>query len=60
MEKTYNYREYLHILKENGFVFDHQTRGHLIFKRGNETIVTNRFPNKMVVRKMIKEYNLKV
>ena len=58
--KYFNFWEYKQILKNNGFILVRQSGDHFIFKRGADTIVTTPKPNKMIVRRMIKTYNLKI
>ena len=56
--KSYNKREFHRILLNNGFELVRQRGSHYIFKRGNQSITMNRDINYMVVRRLVKEYNL--
>lgn len=56
--KSYNTREFHKILIDNGFELVRQQGSHYIFKRGNQSITMNRDINYMVVRRLVKEYNL--
>ena len=57
---TYTERDFNKLMKVNGFV--KQTgRGkgsHIIYKKDNQTISIGDSFNKMVIRRLIKEYNL--
>ena len=58
---TINKRDVLKILKNNGYVFDHQTGSHSIYKNGKRHMAVNvNKCNKMIMQRLIKEYNLKV
>ena len=58
---NYNPREFQKILKKNGFVFEHQTGDHRIWKRDGQHIS---FPcsklNPIIVQRLVKENGLKV
>lgn len=56
--KDYNTNEFKRLLIENGFVFVRQKGDHMIYKRGNDIVVTTKKPNKMMIRRMIKTHNL--
>lgn len=56
--KSYNKREFHRILLDNGFELVRIRGSHYVFKRGNEEIVTNKDPNKMMIRRMLKTHNL--
>ncbi len=56
--KTYNLREIKSILKDNGFIYDHQTGDHLVYKRDNQHLTITAKPNKMVWQRLVKEYSL--
>lgn len=60
-KKTFTRRECLSIVLNNGFVYDHTTGGHKIYKRNeSETLsLPSREINPMVFRRLMKEYNLK-
>lgn len=57
--KDYNMQDFKRLLVDNGFEFVRQKGDHMIYKRGNDTVVATKKPNKMMVRRMIKTYNLK-
>ncbi len=57
--KVYNVRECLMIIKKNGFVYDHSTGGHDMYRRGNRTIsLPSNNINPMLFRRLIKENEL--
>ena len=56
--KDFTTREFHRILINNGFEMVRQRGSHHIFKRGSEEIVTNNNINKLVCRRLIKNYNL--
>lgn len=58
----YNKRDIILILKNNGFIFHHQTGGHAIYKncKGEHISIGLCNCNKMIMRRLIKEHNLKV
>lgn len=59
--KTYSYREFIKILNNNGYVRDRVSGSHIIYINGSNTIsITHNHINKMIVRRLIKEYNLEV
>lgn len=56
-----NPREFQRILKNNGFVFNHQTGDHRIWYRGDQHIsVTASKLNPIVAQRLVKEYKLKM
>jgi len=57
--KDYNTQEFKRLLMDNGFEFDRQKGDHYIYKRGNDVVVATKKPNKMMIRRQIKTYNLK-
>lgn len=58
--KDYHTKEFERLLMDNGFVFVRQNGGsHMVYKRGNDMIIATKDPNKMMIRRMIKNYNLK-
>ena len=57
--KDYNTKEFVRLLMDNGFEFVRQKGDHYIYKRGIDTITATKKPNKMMIRRMIKTYNLK-
>ena len=58
----YNKRDIILILRKNGFVFHHQNGSHAIYKndKGEHITIGLCKCNKMVMRRLIKENNLKV
>ena len=59
-QKTFTKREVQKILKANGFIYVEAHGGRCKYKRGNEIIMINPEPNKMIFNRLIKEYNLVV
>lgn len=58
--KNYNEKEFRRLLVNNGFTLVRTNGGdHFIYKRGNDMVVATRKPNKMMIRRYIKTYNLK-
>ncbi len=57
--KDYNTKEFQRLLMDNDFVFVRQKGTHFIYKRNNDMVVATKQPNKMMIRRMIKTYNLK-
>ena len=59
---TYNKRDIERILKNNGWKIHHQSGGHIVYKNGrNEHLtITANGCNKMIMRRLIKQYGLKV
>ena len=57
--KEFSIREFEQILKKNGFKFYRQKGDHLIYKRNSEMIVITKKLNKMIARRLLKEYHLK-
>lgn len=59
MKKVYTSREFATLLKKNGYRYDHSTGDHNIYRKDGRHIS---FPakdlNRMVARRLIKEYNL--
>lgn len=56
-----NPREFQRILKDNGFIYDHQTGDHRIWKRGSEHISVPCVKiNPLIAQRLVKEYTLKV
>lgn len=56
--KMYKHFEMQQLVISNGFVFDHQSGGHMIYKRGTETIVLTRKMQEPVIRRLIKQHKL--
>ena len=57
--KEFSCREFEQILNKNGFKYHHQKGDHRIWKRNSEIIVVTKKLNKMVARRLLKEYRLK-
>ena len=57
--KDYNTNEFKRLLMDNGFTLERTKGDHYIYKRGNDTVVATKKPNKMMIRRMVKTYNLK-
>ncbi len=58
---TYSPREFEKILRLNGYEVVRQTGSHRMYKNDTGDVIPCTLkPNKMVVRRMIKEHNLKV
>ena len=57
----WTYRKFAQLLKRNGYVLARRSNGtsHHIFTNGKNTISINNHPNKMLVKRLIKENNLK-
>lgn len=59
--RTYSQREFLQILKNNGYRWLRNGKGgHTIYSKDDDTIAVNQNINKMVALRLIKEHNLKV
>lgn len=60
--RTFNKREIQIILKNNGFKLHHQKGGHEIYKndKGEHIAIGLCKCNKMIMQRLIKQYNLKV
>lgn len=56
--KSYSKREFHRVLLDNGFELVRTRGSHYVFKRGEEEIVTNKDINKMVARRILKQYKL--
>ena len=58
--KTYNDREFKNILKKNGYVYLRSKGDHNIYinERTGRKVTINKSLNKMVARRIIKEYAL--
>lgn len=55
-----NKRDVFRLLERNGYKCIRSKGSHFIFKtRDGDTISINKDPNRMVVRRLIKEHNLK-
>ncbi len=59
-KKIYTRKECLRIVKNNGFVFDHSTGGHNIYKRNGKTLsLPSVNINPMMFRRLMREHNMK-
>lgn len=61
-QKRYSYREFVRILKKNGYRLVRTNGDHYVYKRKGKakTIVINYHPNQMVMQRLIKQNNLEV
>lgn len=57
--KEFSCREFEQILMRNRFKYHHQKGDHRIWKRNSEIIVITKKLNRMVARRLLKEYRLK-
>jgi predicted RNA binding protein YcfA (HicA-like mRNA interferase family) len=57
--KEFSCREFEQILMKNGFKYHHQKGDHRIWKRNSEIIVVTKKLNRMIARRLLKEYRLK-
>lgn len=60
VHKTFNKKEVQKILKANGFEKVDSRGNRHKYKRGNEILMINPEPNKMIFNRLIKEFNLVV
>lgn len=58
MKKTWTLREFRKLLKANGFEEVRSKGDHFIFSDGGRNLSINKEPNRMVVQRLIKEYQL--
>lgn len=59
MQKTWTSRQFTKLLHKNGYVKKRQTGDHLIYEKDGRIIsFTYNHLNRMVVRRLIKEYKL--
>ena len=56
--KTYNRREFEHLLNKNGYELVRCRGSHFVYKKESTTISVPKNLNKMIGRRLIKEYNL--
>lgn len=56
--KTYNRREFERLLNENGYELARSRGSHFVYKKESITISVPKNLNKMIGRRLIKEYNL--
>lgn len=60
MNKTWSLREFQKLLHFNGYEYV-RSNGHLIYSNGKRTIsITSNKINKMIARRLIKEYRLEL
>ena len=60
MKKIYSAREFACLLRNNGYSYDRTKGDHVIYyKEGRHISFTYRNLNRMVVKRLIKEYNLR-
>lgn len=59
---TYNKRDIQRILKDSGFTFHHKSGSHSIYRNENNQHLSINVEscNKMIMQRLIKQYNLKV
>lgn len=61
MKKTYTGREFKRLLIDNGYTCKRTNGDHAIYSNGERTISFNTIKlNRMVARRLIKEYELKL
>lgn len=61
MKKIYTSREFICLLRNNGYDYDRCKGDHMIYVKGGRHIsVTAKSINPMVARRLIKEYNLAI
>ena len=61
MEKVTDNRQFRRILRDNGYKVIRHSGGHTIYSNGKRTLSINaEKPNRMVMGRLIKEYNLAV
>ena len=54
-------REFIQLLTKNGYSRVHSTGSHLKYRKGNRTLmITSKDLNKMIAKRLIKEYELEV
>ena len=59
MKKTYTSREFKKVLNKNGFIAVRTNGDHQVFRKGNQSLTINLINlNRMVAKRLIKEYNL--
>lgn len=56
--KTYTRREFEQILNDNGYELVRSKGSHFIYRNDKETISVPKKINKMMGRRLVKEYNL--
>ena len=60
MSNEWTYRKFVRLLLDNGYAKVRTHGSHTLYSNGTNTISINNHPNKMVIRRLIKENNLKV
>lgn len=58
--KSYSDREFIVILNNNGYRHIRSRGSHAVYSNGVRTLTINKGMNRMVVRRLVKEYNLEV
>lgn len=56
--KPYDLQSFRKLLDKNGYVYDHCKGSHFVYKKGSRSLVINKDVNRMVARRLIKEYGL--
>lgn len=60
IKKIFTRKECIRIIRNNGYIYDHSTGGHDIYKKGARILsVPSNEINPMMFRRLMKEYNLK-
>jgi len=57
--KQFSSRDFIKLLRTNGFQLFRTSGSHRIFKRGNQTIVVPLYLNVCIAQRLIKQNNLK-
>ncbi len=55
-----NAREMKKILRDNGYEYQRCKGSHFIYSNGVNTIAVNKDLNRMVARRLLKQYNLQI
>ena len=58
--KDYNDREFIMILNNNGYRHIRSRGSHAVYSNGVRTLTINKGINRMVVRRLVKEYDLEM
>lgn len=56
--KVYDFKEFQKILSRNGFELSRTRGSHFMYKKEGRTLVVNKGLNKLVARRLIREYQL--
>ena len=56
--KQYNFKDFCKMLGKNGYSLARINGSHHIYKNNDKTIVVNKDLNRMVCRRLIKDYGL--